>query len=93
MTNKEKAAEIAHDLITHQVQDDWWYPRAQEHYEEALEKMGDWKDKMNYEELKNHEKELYDIFRQSLQEVEFDGNNIEELENMFKKHLKVYEPD
>ena len=44
MTNKEKAAEIAHDLITHQVQDDWWYPRAQEHYEEALEKMGDWKD-------------------------------------------------
>lgn len=48
---------------------------------------------MNYEELRDHEKELYDIFVQSLQEVEFDGDNIEELENMFKKHLKVYEPD
>lgn len=62
MTNKEKAAEIAHDLITHQVQDDWWYPRAQEHYEEALEKMGDWKD----EETKSILKDKYNIWKVSL---------------------------
>lgn len=59
MTNKEKAAEIAHDLITHQVQDDWWYPRAQEHYEEALEKMGDWKD----EETKSILRDRYNIWK------------------------------
>lgn len=59
MTNKEKAAEIAHDLITHQVQDDWWYPRAQEHYEEALEKMGDWKD----EETKSILKDKYNLWK------------------------------
>ena len=59
MTNKEKAAEIAHDLITHQVQDDWWYPRAQEQYEEALEKMGDWKD----EETKSILRDRYNIWK------------------------------
>lgn len=62
MTNKEKAAEIAHDLITHQVQDDWWYPRAQEHYEEALEKMGDWKDN----ELKSFLKGKYGLWKEHL---------------------------
>ena len=44
MNNEEKVKEIAHNLITAQVQDDWWYPRAQEHYEEALMEMAKWKD-------------------------------------------------
>ena len=60
MTNKEKAAKIARDLITHQVQDDWWYPRAQEHYEEALEKVGDWKD----DELKSFLKGKYNLWKE-----------------------------
>ena len=44
MNNEEKSKEIAHNLITAQVQDDWWYPRAQQHYEEALMEMAQWKD-------------------------------------------------
>ena len=56
--NEEKVKEIAHNLITAQVQDDWWYPRAQQHYEEALMEMAQWKDEQFKEQKKLTWKEV-----------------------------------
>lgn len=65
MNNEEKVKEIAHNLITNQVQDDWWYPRAQEHYEEALMEMAQWKD----EQFKRIVKDYIDLAYSSGQEA------------------------
>lgn len=56
--------------------------------------MAEYKDKMNYEQLKEHEKELYNQFIKSISNLyDYDDNFFLSEINDFKKLLKVYEPD
>lgn len=49
---------------------------------------------MNYEELKEHEKELYNQFIKSISNLyDYDDNFFLSEINDFKKLLKAYEPD
>ena len=60
--------------------------------------MAEYKDKMNYEQLREHEKELYKQFITSISNLygcddEFFSTIFYNEVNDFKKLLKVYEPD
>lgn len=88
--NEKKSKEIAHNLITAQVQDDWWYPRAQEHYEEALMEMANWKDEQY--------KTAYVVTRSDLhydevEKVFFDKSKAEEYCKSFNEDESGYHRD
>lgn len=80
--------EIAYKAVEIALKQETRYAR------DAALDMAEYKDKMNYEQLKEHEKELYEQFITSISNLydcndEFFYNEV----NEFKKLLKVYEPD